>query len=284
MSAILGLNKHKTALDVWAEKTGRKPDDDLSDNEAVLFGNLLEDTIAQEWARRNSKKVRRVNRTLYHPQYDFIMGHIDRDVVGEQAGLEIKNMGEWVAKSALGDGEDEAKPEHIVQCLWYAMLWNVPHWYLAVLVGGNRLRQFTIKRDPELEKTILERAVSFWQNNVLADVPPPAVDYEDAKGHLPMDVTVSDVEADQELSALIDQAVDLKRKEDAHGKAFKAIQGQIAMKLSDNTDVKRNGSTILTWRTQKSSRISQEKLAEMLSADQLAAARTESVTRVMRFK
>ena len=45
--AIMGVNKYVTPLDLYNDKLGLV-EKDLSDNQAVYFGNVLEDVVAQE--------------------------------------------------------------------------------------------------------------------------------------------------------------------------------------------------------------------------------------------
>src|SRR6185369_4652312 len=99
VSCILGLNPWKTPLELYAEKRGEIEPEDLSENEAVEAGNIMEDAIAELTARRMTKrlgreiKLRRCKTTLVHPKHDWLTVHIDRDVVGEDQGVELKNVG-----------------------------------------------------------------------------------------------------------------------------------------------------------------------------------------------
>jgi len=71
--AILGVNPYRTPLQVWLEKTGKAEPDDLSDNEAVTWGNVLEDTIAREYSRRTGHRVQRRNATLTHRECPWML-------------------------------------------------------------------------------------------------------------------------------------------------------------------------------------------------------------------
>jgi len=95
-AAAIGINPYRTPVDVWMEKTGRSDRPDLSDNQAVHFGNVLEDIVAKEYQRRTGRKVANVNRTLYHHEDRCILAHIDRRVVGDRSRiLECKTAGQW---------------------------------------------------------------------------------------------------------------------------------------------------------------------------------------------
>lgn len=63
VAAVLGLNPWRTPLDVFNEKTAETVDD-KPQSEAAHFGTILEDVVADEFARRTGFKVVRFNKTL----------------------------------------------------------------------------------------------------------------------------------------------------------------------------------------------------------------------------
>jgi putative phage-type endonuclease len=79
---ILGLNKYRTAFELWLEKTGQVDPQEI-DNEAIYWGNEMENVIAKEFEKRTDKKVRRSNFMFTHPDYPFIKANIDRFIVGD---------------------------------------------------------------------------------------------------------------------------------------------------------------------------------------------------------
>jgi len=182
MSVVLGLNKWKTPFQLWLEKTGQVESDELyivdedgafvSGNEAAYWGHVDEDIVAKEFALRHKKKVRRRNAILQHDEYDFLFANIDREIVGEDAGLECKITSAYNAKEWTGDEIPEA---YIVQCQHYMAVTGKKEWYIACKIGGNKFVSKLISRDDELIAIIIERAKHFWQHHVLGNVP-PAID------------------------------------------------------------------------------------------------------------
>lgn len=168
-SIILGLNKWKTPFELWLEKTGQI-DVQESQAEAAYFGTLLEDLVAKEFELRTGKKVRRNNFMLQHPKYDFITANIDRKVVGEDALLECKTASAFLAK----DWEsDEVPAPYLVQVQHYLGVTGYEKAYIAVLIGGQKFIWKEIDRDDELIELIFQEEIEFWNNHVLANVPPP---------------------------------------------------------------------------------------------------------------
>jgi len=50
LGAVIGVNKYKTALDVYLEKTSEFVEE--VNNDATYWGNVLEDVVAQEYSKR----------------------------------------------------------------------------------------------------------------------------------------------------------------------------------------------------------------------------------------
>ena len=60
----VGMSRYKSPLELWMEKTGRKIQEDISNKDAVFWGTTLEPIVANVYAERTGKKVRRVNSVL----------------------------------------------------------------------------------------------------------------------------------------------------------------------------------------------------------------------------
>ena len=89
---IVGVTNWKQPLQLYYEKRGEAEFEGPS-GEHIDFGNLLEETIANEAARRLGVKVRRANKTRYHRERPWMLCHLDRDIVGQPWIMECKNVG-----------------------------------------------------------------------------------------------------------------------------------------------------------------------------------------------
>ncbi len=168
VGAIMGFNQYKSAYQVFLEKTGQYHEE--IDNEAVYFGNALEDFVAQEFAKRTGKKVRRLNKMLVHPEHDFMLANLDRVVVGERAVLECKTASEYVKEAWEGE---EIPASYLCQVHHYLAVTGFEKAYIAVLVGGNKFIWKEIERDEEFIQILIDREKNFWENHVLKDEAPP---------------------------------------------------------------------------------------------------------------
>lgn len=169
VGAILGVNKWKSAFQVYLDKTmeiSKLPET----SEAAYWGTSLEEMVAKEFSRRTGKKVRRENRQLIHKEYPFMVANIDRRILGENSILECKTTSIYSAQ----DWEGEEIPHScMLQCQHYMAVTGAERCYLAVLIGGQKLIIKEIMRDQGLIENIIEAEKAFWMKHVEKRVAPP---------------------------------------------------------------------------------------------------------------
>lgn len=181
VATILGLNPFKTSLELYHEKRRTLDPVDLSDNPAVEAGNVLEDAIADLAARAMSRKwgrtvkLRRSNRTIIPPAYPWLTIHIDRDVVGEDRGVECKNVGARAAYQWGESGTDDIPAYYLPQVHTYMLVMDYPVWTVAAYFGGADIRLYEVARDPLWDQVIIERTKEFW--DAVVDGKPPLLDF-----------------------------------------------------------------------------------------------------------
>jgi predicted phage-related endonuclease len=90
----------------------------------------------------------------------------------ENGGLECKHVGAYQAKRYGPNGTDILPEEHVIQCVWMMSITRRQFWDLAAWLGPKDLRVYTILRDEDLERNLIDRCRRFWEENVLANVPP----------------------------------------------------------------------------------------------------------------
>lgn len=236
-AAAIGLNKYKTPYRLWAEKIGILQPDDLSKNEAVEYGNLLEPIGAELYQRRTGKKLHSVHRVLQHPEHSFALVNLDRRVVGEDKLVEIKSAG-IVAPVNLDDygdpGTDKVPLHYRIQCLHSMLVTGFVESDLAVVFGGRPFAYYTITRvESDIENLIVLEA-EFWQRvlkgreiwaqmqqttdpDVLSNlemhlrgIAPPAVNSDDALLKFPKPNAGAFVMATPEILAQVELLKDVK--------------------------------------------------------------------------
>lgn len=167
-AAIVGLNPWKSAFQLWLEKTGQVEPEDLSDNEYVYWGNVLEQAVADRFCELTGKKVQRRG-MLQDDEYPYMLASVDRMVVGEDAGLECKTTNAFNGKAWDGD---ELPDSYYIQCQWYMMVTGCAKWYIAVLIGGNKFVWKEVLRNADDIATLRKAAVDFWSMVATKTMPP----------------------------------------------------------------------------------------------------------------
>lgn len=166
-AAVIGLNNFSSPYSVWAEKTGRV--EGFGGNLATEVGAYLEDFVAKKFEAVTGKKVRRVNRSFWNTNYPWALANIDREIIGENAGLEIKTTSTLNLKKFKNG---EYPDNYYVQCVHYLAVTGKDRWYLAVLIGNSDFRWFVIERDEAEITALMQSEEAFWQH-VTDDTPPP---------------------------------------------------------------------------------------------------------------
>lgn len=188
-ASILGLNPWSSPYEVWADKLGLLPEKE--DNEAMRQGRDLEEYVARRFCEHSGKKVRRVNKMLRDPMHPFMVANIDRDIVGENSGLECKTTSVMNLKKFKGG---EFPEQYYCQCVHYLAVTKKSRWYCAVLVlnAGFMVYQMTTIEDdivpdwceggvyvePGEFISLAEAESDFWQ--LVEDKTPPPIDGSEA--------------------------------------------------------------------------------------------------------
>jgi putative phage-type endonuclease len=274
IGAVLGLSKYRSAVDLWMEKTGKEVG--VRDSLPLRFGQFAESFVASEYALATGFSLGTHDAAVIHPQYDYMHGHIDRFVldgdvplIGDDGRitasriLECKTANPF-AQSDWGDsGSDQVPLSYLVQCVWYMMLTGIDRTDLAVLFGNADFRIYEITRDLDLEQMVLERAVSFWENHILADIPPAATSESDYKTLFRKSTMSKSVEAPAETCELIKKLKSLNEQVESYEAEISQIKQSIMGQMQDAEVLTFHGQTLATWKAPKPSlRLDAKRLTE----------------------
>lgn len=246
-AAILGLNPYVSAFDVYAEIKGLAPDQ--PDNEAMRQGRDLENYVAERFMEQTGKKARRKQAILKHKTIPWMIGNIDRLVIGENAGLECKTTS-VLNKAKFNQGE--FPPAYYVQCMHYLAVTGFDRWYLAVLVLNKGFHVFTIERDEGEIQALIDTERRFWEEHVQKDIP-PAPDGSEATSEALK--AMYPQAKDHENVALygqepnIQRYLDLKAKSDDYKKQAEQIKQGIQLEMKD-AEIGRAAGYFVTWKNQ----------------------------------
>jgi predicted phage-related endonuclease len=176
IAALFGEHAQVSRFELWNRKKGLVDEPDLSDNERVLWGQLLEPAVAQGVAAKTGWKIQKVRRYISALPELGLGGSLDYEIVGHERGpgvLEIKTA-DWLIVRNWEEGEPPLSYE--LQAQAYMRLRRSGWGCIAVLVGGNDLRLFLYDRRPKTIEIIETEVKAFWQS--VAENKPPKPDWE----------------------------------------------------------------------------------------------------------
>jgi putative phage-type endonuclease len=168
-SVVCGINKYKSPVELWLEKTGQLPHTEAG--EAAYWGKQLESVVRGEFTKRTNIEVEPVNAILQSEEYPFMLANVD-------GVCHHPNYGKCVfeAKTAsafkLGEWDGRIPDEYMLQVQHYVSVMDCMGAYVAVLIGGNTFKWRFIERDDELIETLITLESDFW-DSVQNNTPPP---------------------------------------------------------------------------------------------------------------
>lgn len=256
VASIMGLNKYSSPLNVWLVKTGREESPDLSDNQAVEWGNRLEDVVADKFADEHPElQVRRRNATMVSIKRPWAFANIDRwvtDGKGNVGILEVKTVG----MRRAADWDNGVPLYYLTQVTHYMSVTGYQYAWVAVLIGGQEFREYYIERDEQDIQAINDAVDTFWRDFVETDTAPALIGNDPEANALLSQhsdpsqefITMLDEDASMldELQEIKDQMDDLK-----HRKTL--IENTIKDLIGDNRGIETETKRITWVRSTRSS-------------------------------
>lgn len=232
VAAVLGVapstwKDRCTPLDVFLIKTGQRVievTDDLQD--LFDWGKQLEPVVVNRLRSKHGVRIvkrstpRKPNR-YQDFEYPFLAAEIDfewrvtKDIVekyeldpaliGTIQNGEVKTV-HALASAKFGDEGDAVPVEYAAQAQHGMMVRGIDRklCLFGVLQGANRnVDLYFLPRDDKIIATMRKRCVAFWNDHVLAGVPPAAIRIEDVQYLLGHKLPASKTEASAEILALL---------------------------------------------------------------------------------
>ncbi|MCM1525451.1 MAG: YqaJ viral recombinase family protein [Ruminococcus sp.] len=204
-SVVCGINKYKSPVELWLEKTGQLPYSEAG--EAAYWGTQLEALVRTEFTKRTGIAVNTVNQILQHEEYPFMLANLDGTCKHPNYGTCI-----FEAKTAsaykVSEWDNKIPDEYMLQIQHYMAVTGYAGAYIAVLIGGNSFKWKFIERDEEIISLLTELEKDFWEH-VQKEIP-PALDGSEASEkflseHFPNSIPKSEIELPETAENLISE-------------------------------------------------------------------------------
>lgn len=255
VSIICGMNKYKSALELWMEKKGYS--EQTESGESAYWGNIMEPIIRKEFTKRTGMNVDTVNSMLQHPKYKFMLANVDGVIDGKYI---------FEAKTASAFKQDQWKDnnipqEYMLQVQHYMAVTGYNKTYIAVLIGGNKFEYREIERDDELIDMIVKIEKKFWK--CIEDDVPPQIDGSESCSKLMNILFPTSLEKSIELPNIVEELIkeyyDNKEQEKVFSEKKDKAINKIKSILGENEIGVINNTTI-TWKNVLSERLDSKKL------------------------
>ena len=256
IGAILGLSRFRSPLEVWMEKTGKAVKQ--LDSLPLRFGSFAEEFVASEYARSTGFELLHDESIHIHPEHSFMSAHIDRFVLESGSTtpsriLECKTANPFTSGEWGEVGSDEVPMSYLCQCIWYMAITNLDRVDLAVLFGNSDFRIYEITRDRDLEAMMIQKAITFWQEHVLKDIAPPAMNEQDCHTLFSRGDASKTVEAKAETLELTKRLRLLNSEIEVREEEISSIKQSIMNQMQEAETLTYQGKVLATWKAPKPS-------------------------------
>ncbi|MCI7351301.1 MAG: YqaJ viral recombinase family protein [Ruminococcus sp.] len=253
-SVVCGINKYKSPVELWMEKTGQLPYQEAG--EAAYWGTMLESIVRSEFTKRTGIEVKQVKQLLQSEEYPFMQANLDGICEHPEHGICI-----FEAKTAsaykASEWENSIPAEYMLQIQHYMAVTGYKGTYIAVLIGGNTFKWKFIERDDELIAMLISLEADFWEH--IKNNTPPPLDGSDASAKFLSDRFPESVSGTRiilpesadtiikEYDAACEQLSEITERKQKAENLLKDMLG--------NNEIGTSGNRVISWKS-----ISQERL------------------------
>jgi predicted phage-related endonuclease len=227
----------------------------------LRYGAHMEPFVAREYELATGRVTHVHPAALVHPAHPYLFGHVDRlvtdgpgpavDAQGRVTAttlLECKTASAFAAHGWGRPGTDEVPAAYLVQCAWYLMLSGCSSAHLAVLIGNADFRVYELVRDTQLERVLLNAALHFWHEHVLAGRPPVPVGREDAQLLHPAETPGLAVQASERLRQGLRRLKRIQAGVAELERRAECLRDEVAAAMGPAERLEWGGRTLASWR------------------------------------
>jgi len=289
IAAILGLNDYRGPHDVYNDKRGLV--EPFAGNKFTEFGNRMEPVIFQWYVEKRGDRWATANdQQFIHPEHKWMRGIPDGIIYDKndkpQGIVEIKTAN-WRQADKWGpEGTDVIPEAYLIQVAWYMAILDVDYTDVVVLLD-REFQTYRINRSIPLENELIAAGKAFWEDHVLAGVPPELDGSEDCyEGLQHGAANEGEIESTDEIDQIAKDYRLVKERLAKWEKTEKFMRNKLADKIGDNAKKVRGDWGSATWVHVKGSvKTNWEAVAaELKPDDEVLARHTRTTNRKPYFK
>lgn len=174
VASIMGYG-YGSPLKVWLSKVHPEMLEEEDNKELLEFGLDVEPAIARAYSRATGRKIVDISGydIVSHPKYPEVFCTPDLFTAEEPRRLvQLKWQSKFTDKFG-SPGTDEVPDGYLIQCAQEMAVVGVEFEDIATLHAGPPVLIYPLRRDPDLEKVVIDAARAFWADYVLTKKEPP---------------------------------------------------------------------------------------------------------------
>lgn len=290
-AAILGVSPWKTPVELWLEKTGQAPKEEIDAVRQKILdrGHKLEpfirDMVIDKLVERGHQvELVACNKRYVDPEHPFMSCEVDFELLldGEHINCDAKSVTGFARKKWGEEDTEDVPIEYAAQFMHGLMVTGRRRCLVAALRSFDDVDIYWTVRDDETIAAMREKELLFWNVHVLGDTAPDTLTFDDVKLLFPADNGLA-VEATPEVAILVKDLASVKAQIKSLEEAEETLQQKIADFISPHSVLNFNGKEIASWKGQNQSRFDQKRFKE--EQPELAAKYLKTSTiRVLRLK
>lgn len=282
-AAVMGLSPWATPVELWEQKTGRKPKEvpDRVRQRIYDRGHKLEPfirdmVIAKLQDQGLDVELLACNERYVDTEFGFMSCEIDfelrlsgqvvigNDVIemdGEHINCDAKSVTGFARKKWGEENTEDVPIEYAAQFMFGLMVTGRRFCLVAALRSFDDVDVFWVRRDDETIAGMRPKLAAFWIDHVLGDTAPDPMVFGDIKLLFPSDNGLA-TEASEDIRDKVSQLREVKARIKEFEEAEEALEFEIADFISPNARLTFGGQDIATWKGQADTRLDSAALKE----------------------
>jgi predicted phage-related endonuclease len=255
-SAIWSGDSRKVAngrmVDVILEKQGKKEIPDLSDNEAVQFGHIMQPVVGKLFQDKHKMELKDADYSLTHPTQSFMRSHFDFISADGKCLVEAKNYNAAV-RNKFDTDSNRIPAADYAQLVHEAACHGIERIFLAVVFGGQEFVTFEFHISEAEKEDLIKKMAGVW-GYCKAGTLPPAETIEQTKIIFPQSSS-STLVATQQVERAILQLRDVKQQIKHLEATEEQLEVAVRNLMGESQEIMTvDGQTLVTWKSAKSSK------------------------------
>ena len=255
VAAILGINKYKTAYEVWEEK--KHGIVTFTGNNVTEWGKKLEPVIISHFEKLHNVEISFNNKRHISKEVEFLGCHPDGIVFANSNDYLIE--AKTVSSKAYNHWQNELPLEYYCQVQHNLFVCDLEKAHFICLVLDDRnFIEIEVNRDNDFIEKQNAYLIEWWNRYIIGDEVPLkiAADYEKENPD------TSIVEADEEAIEIYEKLKEVKENYKLLTKEKEELENMLKEKIGSNTDLMSGLNILATWRPQTRISIDTLKLKE----------------------